>query len=350
MTVLSSPWCWFGFALGAVAGTLATDLTREDFRRENFGSRWKCWRWPRKQFALVVVGAIWFIFFVGAVASEFLPWTSEWWVELQPGQWWKGLLAGSIIGAAAAPWLWLHFVRNFGSPKESGPLEQEVRIIARAHQIWLERGQPNGQAAEHYFMAKKDVEDTKYSVTEVSAQLADQELARYRLLSILFGMALLAAALWSVLPGWLGRTQQLQVFGVSLTLIAAQQGNRGTTLVGPGSPGSSRESDRLSAAMKAAYEVGAPVTALEWIGQNLENFDHLPVIDRDRSYIAWLSYELPGIKPPVTVPLKTYIDQAEAKLRSYQPSSWVELDTGLGFCDRLLANLRMLQRLCLANP
>src|SRR5437588_4682031 len=90
--------------------------------------------------SFVLAGSLWATLLVSTIIATLWPGTNEWW---------KNLLVGSIVGAAAAPWVWLHFVRNFGVGGKQELAAEEALIKARAHQIWLDRGQPEGDADEH---------------------------------------------------------------------------------------------------------------------------------------------------------------------------------------------------------
>jgi hypothetical protein len=326
---LFSPWFLIGFVLGAIAGTLATDLTREEvLRSEGFKSTLRFWTWSRQQ-SLVVVAVLWAALLLFVVV--FALWSAT-------RDWWKYLVIGSVIGGAAAPWIWLHFVRHFGTPSEREAPGREALIIARAHMIWLEQGQPPaGHEDEHYTAAKKELEDSEERVIETSAKSAEQQLARYRLVSILLGIALLVATLVPTLQDWLPRAQQVQAFGVSLTLIAGQQRGegRGTTPVNYDAP--HQGGDRLSDATMEAHQIGAasldsPITLLKQIGPDLKDFANLSMIDRDRAFIAWMTYELPGNMRQVRniqklnaddATLITYIKNAENfQQNSYYKRRW----------------------------
>jgi hypothetical protein len=278
---LSSPWFLVGFVLGAIAGTLATDLTREEvIRREKFGSWLHVQEWSRQQ-GLLFVGVLWVTLFFAAIISAAWPWTSAWWDSHIPGVWWNYLVLGSIIGAAAAPWVWLHFVRDFATDGDPGRAPKDVRIRERAYQIWHERGEPAGHNDEHYFQAKKEIEDSEQRLNEVPDKSAEQRLARYQLLSIVLGIALLVATLLPVLKSWLLRAQQFQVFGVSLTLATTQSSGQGRPLVTYESvPGRDQGNDRLSKAIDEAYKIGAadpkaPFASLRRIGPDLQDFGNL---------------------------------------------------------------------------
>lgn len=322
---------WFvaGVVLGAVAGTLATDLTRQELlQKDQFSRSPRFWQWSRKQL-LVFVALLWVTLLVATIIATLWSGTSEWW---------KNLIVGSLVGAAGAPWVWLHFVRQFGTNGELAGRERDALITARAHQLWLEQGQPTGRAHEHYAAAEKEVDDAEQRAIERSAKSAEQQLARYRLVSILMGIAFVVAMLLPVLQDWLARTQQFQAFGVSLTLIATQRTDqgRGTPVVtyAPASD-ADRGDDRLLRATTEAYQIGAaslnaPIAWLGRIAPDLKDFSNLPMIDRDRAFIAWLTYELAETRRMprenlANLPLIGYVEQAEDLLQHYtNPTRWVD--------------------------
>jgi hypothetical protein len=329
-----SVWFVVGFAIGAIAGTLATDLTREQlFENDQFSRTVSFWRWPYQQ-SLLFLALLWGLLVLAAVITGHLQGTIETW---------RNALTGSIIGAAAAPWIWLHFSRQFGTRGSLEPGGREALIIARAHRIWLEQGQPTGRADEHYAAAQKELESAEQLATETSAKSAEQQLSRYQLASVLLGIALLATMLLPVLQDWIHRTQQIQAFGLSLTLITQRTQNRGTPVV-PYAPSTGAEQqggDLLLDATTEAYQVGAanikePIAILDLIGLDLGRFGNLSMIDRDSVFIAWLTYELPqsgkmrlrdGARPRpefVQPNLAKYVEHAEDLLRAYQPSKWID--------------------------
>jgi hypothetical protein len=339
MTFLSA-WFVTGFALGALAGTLVTDLTREEvIQSEKFKHTFRFWQWSRQQ-SLVFTTLLWV--FLLAVT-----------IILDDG-FWKNLLGGTIVGAVAAPWIWLHFVRNFGAHQGPDQAGRDKLITARAHQIWLEQSQPVDRASEHYAAAEKEFEEIEQRMVETSAKSAEQELARYRLVSILLGAAFLITMLQPVLHDWLGRTQQFQAFGVSLTLISQRpdQG-RGTPVVSYASgAGANVGGDRLSDAMTDAYRIGAasldePIAIPDLIGPDLQKFGNLSVIDRDRVFIAWLTYELPEVGSRMQIQnsdkltLGGYIKQAEDLVQGkYHPARIVDasLDTAFAAGSSIVSN------------
>jgi hypothetical protein len=359
-----STWFLAGFALGALAGTLVTDLTREDIVHSNtFKPTLRFWQWSQQQ-SLVFVVLLWASLLVVAIISRILLGTSQrwnnllpwdWWKDLfaggvEPKDWWKQLLLGSIIGAAAAPWVWLHFVRSFGTSRQQELAAKDALIKARAHQIWLESGRPDGRADEHYAQATKEIEDAEQLVIEASTKSAEQQLARYRLVSILFGIALLVVTLLPVLQSWLRRAQEFSAFGVSLTLIATQPGsqNRGTPVVGA-TPNASNGldatgEDRLLSATTEAYRLAAPnpkvpLASLHRIGPALNDFRYLSVIDRDRAFIAWLTFEQPEgvgelrrLETSGSLTLAKYVEEAEHILQeNHNPDRWVDPDLDWAF-------------------
>jgi hypothetical protein len=130
----------FGFLLGAGLGVLVTDLTPEKLRAQiadlspwaKLSQRWRglpkgslsklCWflRRPRKLRWLLInfrhvewIGATVLVFL-----AVFLMWFVEasyhplWLPSSMDGPWFRQVFIGSLIGGAAAPWIWAHFARN----------------------------------------------------------------------------------------------------------------------------------------------------------------------------------------------------------------------------------------------
>jgi hypothetical protein len=66
--IIFSPWFLVGFVLGAIAGTLVTDLHREEIRLEIF--------WPTRsllrsrQQSLTLVAALWAVLLLSAILSS----------------------------------------------------------------------------------------------------------------------------------------------------------------------------------------------------------------------------------------------------------------------------------------
>jgi hypothetical protein len=322
--VIYSPWFLVGFVLGGIAGTLVTDLRREEIRPENFWPGWSLLR--SRQQSLTFVAALWVVLLFWAI----------------PSSGGADLLIGSVIGAAAAPWVWHHFVRNFGADAKLTEEKKDTRIKAGAEEIWRNEGQPEGRREEHWRAAEKEVEDAEQQRIET---LAEQQLARYRLLSILLGIALLVVTLLPVLKEWLPRAQQFSAFGVSLTLLERQAGNqdRGTPLIQVPTDEESG-GDRLLEATYAAYRIGAAnrkalLTSLQNIGATLDNFGDLSIIDTDRAFISWVVFEEPGrgddlrrIENATNPTLIKYVEEAENLLHnSRDPERWVDSEVDWAF-------------------
>jgi hypothetical protein len=319
-------WFLFGFVLSAIFGVLATDLRRDEVRIENFKRAWGFWEFRQKLLAFVV--GLWLALLAWAFTRVHVP----------------DMVIGSVIGGAAAPWVWLHFARDFVGNQERGDAERETLIKTVAHKIWLEQGSPEGHAEEHYFRAKEQINSVEQDLIDASSKSGEQHLARYRLLSILLGIALLVATLIPILKDWLPRAQQFQAFGISLSLLATQPTNQSPRL-NLLSSNAGQSSDRLAAAITFAYHIGAgpsPTSILEGIGPDLNDFRHLSIYDQDRSYIAWLTYELPrkgALERPKhklvgsdvqwadNLTLKEYVDGAEDLLKTaYSPPRWVDIE------------------------
>src|SRR4051794_15408375 len=143
MTLLPA-WFLAGFLIGIITGTLATDLSREDFLEETeLFKTIKIWKWSRKQ---LLFSFIWLWFALLSVALCALYWNET--------EWWKNLLLGTLAGSATAPWVWLHFVRRFGDTELQDETRRENLTRVLAHQIWIAEGMPADRADEHWHKAQ----------------------------------------------------------------------------------------------------------------------------------------------------------------------------------------------------
>src|SRR4051812_26797840 len=106
---LFSAWFFVGFVIGAIVGTLATDLTRQDFSTFKADFTPWFWRWPGLQM-IIFLGLLWIILLLTTTFYN---------TGYENTNFWRSFFVGSIVGAAAAPWVWLHFVRSFSGEKIS---------------------------------------------------------------------------------------------------------------------------------------------------------------------------------------------------------------------------------------
>jgi hypothetical protein len=216
MTSLSF-WFLAGFFTGILADILATDL-----------ARWKDLQKSSRMLGLVFVGLFWTTLLAAGIVmsrpdNQISQVLQSFGLEaFPPEDWWQNWLLGTLIGSAAAPWVWLHFQRYFGIRGDEEQGDREAEVIARARMIWLLENKPEGRDLDHYFRAKGQLEDEEERLSEASAKYAEVQLSRYRLVSILLGVGLLSAILLPRLPNWLDRARQIQVGVLSLTFASSQ--------------------------------------------------------------------------------------------------------------------------------
>jgi hypothetical protein len=324
---------WFlaGFITGILAGILATDL-----------ARWKdLKKWPR-MLGLVVVGLVWTALLVAGIVMRPDNQISQVFglKAFPPEDWWQNWLLGTLIGSAAAPWVWLHFQRYFGIRGDEEQGDREPEVIARAHMIWLLENKPEGRDLDHYFRAKGQVADEGERLSEASARYAELQLSRYRLVSILLGVGLLSAILLPRLPNWLNRAQQIQVGVLSLTLSSSQQSLRPPEEVlyaDKDKDEDKSDKDSPKQAISLAYRVGAPRHESPVIPEDIEadlaRFDDLSLFDRDRAYIAWITYHrMENVSRPTlnkVTRLASYMEGAEDELRAH--GTWIDPKVDRGF-------------------
>jgi hypothetical protein len=223
-------------------------------------------------------------------------WFSSWTRE-------RAFVIGAIVGAICAPWAWLHFKRQFGWDHTIEEAVRNVWIRARALTIWQEEGKPEGRAEEHWEQAKKEFEEAEDKLLSISEKLGAQELERYKFASMLLGATLVAVALIPLLPEWFSRTQQVQAFGVSLTLISQRNTSPSLTPPASGATGAAPRDtggSRLQLGMAAAYRIipnqSKPLSTESALpssvqSSNLSDIDNLSLFERDRAFIAWFEAE-----------------------------------------------------------
>jgi hypothetical protein len=94
-----------------------------------------------------------------------------WFCKVEHGE--QDFVIGSVIGVAAAPWLWLHFARSLHQPDNPE----------------ISSGRPaEGGGASESAVNKPDP----------PASAENDDFARYKFLSILLGIALLIAVLLTI--------------------------------------------------------------------------------------------------------------------------------------------------------
>ena len=284
-----------GLVFGAAVGVLTTEASLSDRRDETERAfrkeRWLIFRnatsrslLPRILWAmmhLLRIEAILLLTF-GLLLSSALLWIS---VSTAAA---ADLLLGAMIGFAAAPWVWLHF--------------------------------------------SKDLHD----VTDDSGPNA---LSRYKFMTVVLAVLVATAISVPYLPDLFGRIHNVQLGFASVDLFARPTSLTTAvySLAGKPQSGNGSANDQLSSNTDLAQRIagvdtdphvtprlaGLPVDSqLAAIKPDLQGFDALSVIDRDRAFIAFLATNSQS-KLPAGNDLRSYIDQAQEILPR---SDEVEID------------------------
>jgi hypothetical protein len=255
---------FLGFLIGAAIGAVATSTTGPELRKEAerwiSDARWrvylrgKTWRFPallsevlnlvQIEILLILV----FLWLMGLLGAIYLSptWSDQTYIRY---------IVGSLVGTAAAPWIWLHFSQSFEAAK-----------------------------------------------TEGEAAAESSQLARYRFVTFMLGAALLVAILNPYLATWLKRTNKIEGFGVALSFIQPRN-ERGSNILQAGQQTTAAlgaTSSRLASATSRAHLVatghqkekpGAIRKTLKDVTANMDGFSDLSVMDRDKVYIAYFNHE-----------------------------------------------------------
>lgn len=292
MGILAAFW---GFVIGAAIGTIATASTAQELRDEasqwDPGARWKAFLDRKARgfpaflstaldllqieilFLLLVIwlsGLIWVIFL-----------TPSW-----DNQSYLRYIIGSVVGTAAAPWIWLHFSRSFGTEKSDAETEAE-----------------------------------------------SNQLKRYQFVTFMLGAAILIAIVQPYLATWLPRANKIEGFGVAFN-FSAPRNERGQSILQVGQPSTgsaSTSAGRLASATSRAHLVstghekqkpGGPRKFLKDVDDTLEGFSDLSVMDRDRVYIAYFLHERFSTGQGTFKNLADYVQKAkEAQVREQYRTS-----------------------------
>ncbi|MCK1672060.1 hypothetical protein [Bradyrhizobium sp. 150] len=283
---------FLGFLIGAAMGAVATSTTGPELRAEAVRwiteARWTIyfdratWRFPAALSAvlnllqievLLALASLWLLGLLWATFSS-PTWSDQTYIRY---------IVGSLVGMAAAPWIWLHFSRSFDVGKTDGGVVSE-----------------SGQ------------------------------LSRYRFVSFMLGAALLVAMLHPYLATWLTRTDKIEGFGVALSFVQPRN-ERGSNILQVGQqPTTSlgQTSSRLASATSRAHLVatghsdqkpGTTRRTLKDVTASLEGFSDLSVMDRDKVYIAYFEHERSGRRGQPTLSssvanLQQYVDSASPKI------------------------------------
>jgi hypothetical protein len=283
---------FFGFLFGAAIGTVATASSGPRLHKEAtswlFRSRWqiytsrKTWRFPKFLWrALDLLQVEILVIFIGIWICGLL-----WTIFLTPSWDHKShiqYIIGSLVGTAAAPWIWLHFSASFGAEEKAAAAETTAS------------------------------DNTQFS--------------RYRFMTYMLGTALLAAVLQYYLPSLLPRTNKIEVAGVALNFTPPRN-ERGLKILQTGQQTSSAlgaTTSRLANATTFAHRVGTgheegklgqKRITLSDVTADMAGFNDLSMIDRDKVYIAYLYHERatqlggPTVEPNPSN-LQIYVDKAK---------------------------------------
>jgi hypothetical protein len=310
MSILAEFW---GFIFGAALGTIATATTGKELRTEAkrwlASSRWRTylkretWRFPGALSAALdllqieILALLLFVWFGGLFWLVFF--TPTTWAD----QSYVRYIVGSLVGTAAAPWIWLHFSRTFA---------------------------------------------TKQSKGDVSAE--SDQLARYRFVSYMLGAALLLATLQPYLAQWLPHANKIEGFGVALTFVQSRN-ERGLNILQAGQPTTKElgaTTSRLSSATSRArmVAIGYQRKTLKDVTANMERFSDLSVMDRDRVYIAYFQHERNAQRGQPTLRsdfsnLHEYVEATKNKIDQASDEAFLAGLADLSECISLYAeNLR----------
>lgn len=277
---------FLGFVLGAAMGTVATASTAEELQDEAkrwlFKRRWqiylrrRTWQFPFVLSRILRLLQIEILFLLICIWVLGLLWT----IFFSPAWYEKSYtlyIIGTLVGVATAPWIWLHFSRHL-SPDDS----------------------------------------------------TDSQFARYQFMTFMLGAALLLTMVQPYLGSWLTRANKIEGFGVALN-FTQQRSERGTNILQAGQRAGSAlgaTTSHLSNATTWAHRVatghldgepGLLRRTLADIKPDMQGFSDLSVMDRDRVYIAYLTYER-EIQRGESLPqgiqnLKDYVDKAPFEKR-----------------------------------
>jgi hypothetical protein len=362
-------WFLVGLLLGSSTGALATDLERNElsgWRRLwgfpfwhkaiwNRRIRTRYWRLRQqtlhpKERVLRTAILLWFTLAIILVVHHL---RVGYWSDPWPAM--TDFVTGSLVGGAAAPWVWLHFSRRFGNGKSSQG-DRIKRIQQRAREIWEEEGRPDGRWNAHRERAVVDIDAEDEAASEKRELYAGQEFERYRFVSIGLGIALVIASLWPTLQRWIPRTQQIQVFGISLILASQRPDSARNSLLTTGQRSDSALNNGLRNGTFMAYRIaasdpsppkpGKPArrTILGEVGPGIHGLEDLSMIDRDQAYIAWLTARSYGIHSNARTVLSYVNDIRDNEdVRHYETSQGrYMVDTDVRFLKQLSPVLKCL--------
>ena len=208
-------------------------------------------------FTLVwAIGLLWTIFFLPA------------WEDRPHVQY----ILGSLVGGAAAPWIWLHFSRDL----------------------------------------------------ELSGGADQGPFDRYRFMTYMLGAALLVAVLQPYLEKLLPRANKIEGFGVAVNFERPRGDHAANVLQVGHTSASAATPGRLSVATRKAYLVATgrkdnkltgAIKTLTDIPENMQGFGDLSLMDRDRVYVAYFYHERNGTANSRRFSnLKEYVEASKPKI------------------------------------
>jgi hypothetical protein len=228
--------------------------------------------------------------------------------------WFRHVFIGSLVGVAAAPWIWLHFSRDLTeTTDESSPA---VRAPDKAR-------------------ADAEQSDAKRPTSDATN--------RYQFLTIALGILLVVTIFGPALYDFLSRSNKVEAFGVSISSPehASTSGNSVFAPNAPQNQGSSA-SAKLTGNTGAARTIGNPVMrgGLGGIRADLAGFEELSTVDRDRGFIAYFLHAAKLEDNPLLQKeygdLESYVDDVEREESSKTDPLREINDTHLYFLDTSL--------------
>ena len=248
-----------GFLLGVTAGAVIAACPGESLLAEArfwlHQARWRIYL-QRETYVALRLWRIDLLLVLALIWAAGLAYTAIFTYEA------LSFLIASLVGAAAAPWVWLHFSRSLDEPASKGG---------------------DGTSVEF--------------ATDTNPKTSDGQFARYRFVTIMLSIAILLALLQPYLGDWLGRAEKIEGFGVALNFgpVRTEQGAP-VQQIWQGAVQATDTIGRLSLATLRAHRVSngqhpKSTTLANVRAGNMADFGELSVMDRDKVYIAYLQLE-----------------------------------------------------------
>jgi hypothetical protein len=304
-----------GFLLGALLGALVTSARTDElahdaayvfawFRVKQLWNRNKDTTLPRSCITqiiwassrmmrlewIIVLGIVWLclpaLWFVAAgshwlvlAGSHFLPVNMEWLLFTVDTESLRNCFIGSLVGFLAAPWVWLHFSRDF-TPDDVAPPTLSPAPAAPTG---------GGSNAYSYLYQFPAYTQSAQSATATPAANAgsDEHTNRYRFLTYLVAIALLGAVFFPRIGDLLTRANKVDILGVSVSVPDQGAARSQSQIINLGtvSSGTSARSELTKNALLAGrVGNGLPIKN---ILSDLARFEELSEWSRDLAYIAY---------------------------------------------------------------